>query len=128
LESLWEHKDVEIFSTMKTHKQNSLFRAAGLFGMSGIRSGRTLRGAVAATLLLLLLATSAKPERVAPRPAACAHCRALRLRGGVAGREPGDAAVGSTRDRPEQPKGRRIRQQPWRISDYEQRREARVRR
>lgn len=36
--------------------------------------------------------------------------------------------IGGRRDKPEQPKGRKVRHQPWRISDHEERRQARVRR
>ena len=87
--------------------------------------------AIVATLVLFF-STSAGPECIAPFPSACQRYASLNLRGGRGGMPGGGAqsndGVGGRRDKPEQPKGRRVRHQPWRISDYEERRQARVRR
>jgi hypothetical protein len=87
--------------------------------------------AILATLVLFL-STSAGPERIAPFPSACPRYVSLNLRGGRGGLPGGGGqsndGVGGRRDKPEQPKGRRVRHQPWRISDHEERRQARVRR
>ena len=87
--------------------------------------------AIVATLVLFF-STSAGPECIAPFPSACQRYVSLNLRGGRGGMPGGGAqsndGVGGRRDKPEQPKGRRARHQPWRISDYEERRQARVRR